>query len=218
MRVSPVSNVSTKGIQIADIKIKGIDNSYKLYSVNFKDRNFLNKMYKAVNLRKLMPGLYEYDYIIWDEILHTAIQKSKAAYANSILGVCNNKPCGILNYTDSYKMYNLNYVATFPTESKKRVPCAGQILLNELLNRFIQSDKKRIELCAVKDSPFSPVTTYSQLGFSMDGGDNYNEFMSITRERANQTLLKQDEYIISVPVKNKEIVNLENELSLDFIV
>ena len=218
MRTNPVSNINTRGIPIADIKVKGINNSYKLFSVNFKDRVFLNKMYEAVKLDKLMPGLFEYDYIIWDEILHTAINKSKGAYSKSLLGVCNNKPYGILHYNDFGKEYQLHYVATFPTEPQKRVPCGGQILFNELLKRFIQSDKKGIELCAVKDSPFNPVETYRRLGFKKTDEDSYNEFMYISRNNAVQTLLEQNEYIISTPAKNKENLNLEKELSLDFMI
>lgn len=218
MRVNPISNISTKGVPIADVKVKGINNSYKLFSVNFKDREFLDKMYEAVELDKLMPNLYEYDYIVWDEILHTAIKKSKGAYSKSFLGVCNNKPYGILHYNDFGKEYQLSYVATFPTEPQKRVPCGGQILFNELLKRFVQSDKKGIELCAVKDSPFNPVGTYHQLGFRTTDEDNYNEFMSLSRNRAVQTLLEQNEYIISTPFKDKTTVDLEKTLSLDFMI
>ena len=218
MKVNPVSNISTKGIPIADIRVKGINNSYKLFSVNFKDRGFLDKMYGAINLEKLMPGLYEYDYIVWDEILHTAIKKSKGAYSQSILGVCNNKPYGILHYNDFGKDYQLSYVATFPAEPEKRVPCGGQVLFHELFSRFIQSDKKNIELCAVKDSPFNPVETYHQLGFTTTNEDNYNEFMSVTRNRAVQTLLKQNEYLISTPVNDKKNVDLDKTLSLDFMI
>lgn len=218
MRVNPVSNISTKGVPIADVKVKGINNSYKLFSVNFNDREFLDKMYEAVKLDKLMPNLYEYDYIVWDEILHTAIKKSKGAYSKSLLGVCNDKPYGILHYNDSGKEYQLQYVATFPTEPQKRVPCGGQILFNELLKRFVQSDKKGIELCAVKDSPFNPVETYHQLGFKTTEEDNYNEFMSLSRNQAVQTLLEQNEYITSTPVKDKTNVDLEKTLSLDFMI
>ncbi len=217
MKVNPVNSVNTKALPIADIKVKGVDSSYKLFSVNFHDRDFLEKMYKAIDLKKLMPGLYDYDYMVWDEILHNAVNFSKSAFSRSILGVCDNKPCGILNYKEYGVNYHLNYIATFPAEPEKRVPCAGQILFNEFFNRFIHSNKRKIELCAVKNSPFSPIAIYKKLGFSMDGGDGYNEDMSITRDRALKTLEKQSKFLTYTQSENSKKVDLDGMLNLDFM-
>lgn len=218
MKINPVSNANIKGVPIADIKVNGVDSSYRLFSVNFSDKDFLEKMYKAVDLRKLYSGLYEYDYMVWDEILHNAVNLSKSAFSRSILEVCDNKPCGILNYKEYGLDYHLNYVVTFPTRPQKRVPYAGQILFNEFFKRFLNSNKRKINLSALRDTAFCPIMKYKKLGFSMDGGDCYNENMSITKNRAGQTLKKQKEFITYIPVENVEKVDLEKALSLDFMI
>ena len=217
VKTNPINNISYQGIPIASYKVCEEKACYKLYDINHKDKDFLYKMYDAIKLPKLMKNLEEYDYTLWDEMIKNAIRLTNTAGHKSLLETYNNIPCGIMNYKDVGNKYHLNYVATFPIEVNKRVPCAGQILFNELLNRFTQSDKNRIELSAIRTAPFDPISTYLKLGFKMEGGSEYNEYMGINKERAARALLNQENFITKAPIKNKENIDLDKELKLDYI-
>lgn len=215
MKIHSVCNNNFKGVPIADIKVKGFNACYKLYDVNAQDYDFLNKMYNSVNIKKLMPDMTQDDYVLWDMVIRHAIKLSRYTENHSILEAIDNKPCGIMSYKNLNKKYHVSYVATFPTKEKKRVPFAGQILFNELLNRFVKCDNKRIELYAIKDAPFNPISKYLKLGFHTLGGDEYSEFMRLTRARALKTLDKQSKFLVADRIKKKEFVDLNNELELD---
>ena len=218
MQINPVSNINHKGIPIADIKINGGDACYKLFSVNHKDKTFLEKMYDSVDLRKLMPKMPDYYHVVWDEVLRNAVRLTHSSGTKSVLETYNNTPCGILNYKEVNNKYHVNYVATFPTDAGKRIPCAGQILFYELFNRFINSDKQFIRLSAIKISPFDPIIKYLRLGFKMRGGDNYCEIMGINRERALETLSKQKKFIEYKSIENTQFVDLNKEIKLNSVV
>ena len=218
MKINPVNNVNHKGIPIADIKVKGIDSCYKLYKVNYADKEFLEKMYLSIDLKKLMPKMSQRDYVLWDEIIKNAISLSKSKDTKTIFETSDNKPCGIMNYKEICNRYHVSYVATFPTEEKKRIPCAGQILFNELFKRFTQSDKDRIELSAIREAPFDPISVYLKLGFRMSGGDDYCEYMGINKNNAAGILLKQNDFITYNPIKNAQKIDLQDEIKLDTIV
>ena len=215
--INNINNINNKGIPIADFKVRGVDASYKLYSINHKDKSFLARMYKSIDLKKLMPNLKDHDYIMWDAVIDTAIKRTNSADNISLLETCNDVPCGILNYKDINNRYNLNYVATFPVKAGEKVPFAGQIIFNEFFNRFLNSDKKNIELYAIKKSYFDPVSKYLGLGFRMMGGDNNYEKMVINKERAKQTLLKQKEFIGYTPIKTSENIDLNEHINLNYI-
>ena len=218
MKINPINNLSLKGVPIADIKVKGIDASYRLYSINHKDEDFLKRMYESADLKKLMPNLTDYDYIVWNEVFENAIKLSKIDTNRSILETYNNKPCGIMTYAEKVNNYHLKYVTTIPAATKKRVPAAGQILFNELFQRFVNSDKKNIELSAIRYAPFSPISTYLKLGFGMNGGGDFCEDMKINKDRALKTLVKQNNFITYTKNKEGKNIDLNKELSLDFII
>jgi len=217
VKIHSVCNNNFKGVPIADIKVKGFDACYKLYDVNALDYDFLNKMYSSVNVKKLMPNMTQEDHVMWDMVIRHAIKLSKYAENHSILEAIDNKPCGIMSYKNLNGKYHVSYVATFPTEENKRVPFAGQILFNELLNRFVKSDFKRIELSAIKDAPFNPISKYLKLGFRALGGDEFSEFMRLTKARALKTLNKQSKFFVSDRIKKNKFVDLNDELELDLV-
>ena len=215
MKVSFRDNVIFKGMPISDIKVLGSKSIYKLYDINPHDANFLEKMYKSINLKKMMPKMHEGDIFIWDSMLKSAIDCSKNSYRKAFLETCDNIPCGILNYTAFDTFYHLNYVVTFPTKPQNRVPYAGQILFNELFQRFIpEKDVTKIEMQALRNSPFDPISKYLKLGFWQCGGDNFSEVMKINKEKASAALKKQSEYLTSTPLSNQANVDLNKVIDL----
>ena len=209
MKVSFRDNINFEGIPISDIKVLGNKSKYKLYDIDHHDTLFLNKMYESVNLEKLMPKMHESDIFIWNSLLKSAIDCSKNSYRKTFLETCDNVPCGILNYTEFDTFYHLNYVVTFPTKPENRVPYAGQILFNELFQRFLpEKDVTKIEMQALRNSPFNPISKYLKLGFWQCGGDNYSEGMKINKAKALNTLNKQSEYLTSTPLANQTNTDL----------
>ena len=216
MKISAVDKSSFEGIPFSNIKVKGSPSEYKLYNINHHDTNFLKQMYENINLRYLMPKMNDEDYTIWDEMLKSAIKSSNNSSKKVFIETCDNIPCGILNYSDLGKLLHLNYIVTYPIKQSKRVMCGGQILMNELLKRFIKSDAQKLELQALRESPFSPISMYRKLGFGSVGGDNYSEFMRINKERAVLALAKQDEFIMSTPIINPVEEDLLKTLNIKY--
>ena len=216
MKITSVDKNSFTGIPFSQIRIKGNTSDYKLYNINRTDFGFLKSMYDAVDLKKLMPGLTKRDYTIWDELLKSAIDSGKSSGKRVFLETCDNVPCGILNYSEIGNLLHLNYVVTYPTTPGKRVPCAGQILFNELLKRFIYGSTQKIEMQALRESPFSPISMYMKLGFKSTGGDNYSESMRINKERAMAALEKQREFITTNPIKLPANEDLSQTLNINY--
>jgi hypothetical protein len=214
MYTKPINAINYKGVPLADYKVKGIDACYKLYKVDNNDKEFLSKMYRTVNLKKLMPNLHEYDYINWDGIIKEAIYKTNDKDRITIIETCNDKPCGILNFTPQGKEYCLNFIATFPIKIKKRVPCGGQILFNKLFKNFINSDAESINLSALKTAPFSPISKYRELGFISTGGDDWLEDMTIYRDGIEIAIEKQDKFLSSKQVEKETDLDLGQIINL----
>lgn len=218
MKVSNIDNTKFCGIPISTVKVKNVNSSYKLYDIETEaDLNFLQKISNILDLSKLMPGLREIDYIIWERLFGSAVESAKNPWNSVYLEACDNVPCGIMNYFHRNNVYHINYVVTFPDKPGHRVPCGGQILFNELFKRFIKSDAGKIKLQALKESPFDPIMKYLKMGFKMLGGDNYSEAMHLNRVNALETYRKQSEYIFSEPLINQKDIDLENTLNFNSI-
>ena len=218
MKVSHIDNTKFCGIPISTVKVKNNNSVYKLYDIKTEaDLDFLKKMPNILDFRKLMPGLREIDYIIWERLFGSAVESAKNTTNSVYIETCDNVPCGLMNYFHRNNIYHINYVVTFPDKPGHRVPCGGQILFNELYKRFLSSNANKVELQALKDSPFDPISKYLKMGFKMLGGDNYSEAMRINRVNAVETFRKQNEYIFSEPLKNQKDVDLEKTLNFNSI-
>lgn len=215
MKVNTVQSPSFQGIPISEYSVVGSKAKYKLYDITQKDCEFLSDLSKKINLEKLMPNMKEGDYFLWNGILHNALESSDLRYKKIFIETINNVPCGVMNYFDSSRMFHVNYVATFPDKSEHRVPCAGQILFNELFRRFINSDAQKIELTASRNAPFSPISTYLKLGFKMFGGNEYSEIMRIREENILETLEKQRKFLTYEPLNYPKDVDLGKIISIN---
>lgn len=208
MHIQKIDNNTFSAIPVANVKVKGLQNKYKLYDITHKDREFLEDFYDSIDLKKLMPGLKEGEYLTWDGIIQSAIELSARGGRKTILEVCDNKPCGLLNYSQRGDHFHLNYIATIPIEPTKKVPFAGQVLFNEFFRRVLDSCVDKIELKAVKNAPFSPKSKYLKLGFVSTGGNDFAETMKIYRNGIVAACEKQDEFICYEPELRQQNVNL----------
>lgn len=209
MHISKINNTNFKAIPLAKVKVKGVDKTYKLFEITESDKQFLKDFYANLNLKKLMPGLQDHEYNIWNNIIESVVKVANTDGRKTILETCNDIPCGLLSYSKYAKNLHVNYVATVPIEPKKRVPFAGQILFNEFFKRVLDSCANTAELLALKYSPFSPISRYLILGFKPLGGTDGLEKMRISRQAVQTTVDKQNEFISYT----KEI--FKGEISLD---
>lgn len=211
MNVNKINNTNFKAIPVADIKIKGLQNQYKLYDITRSDKDYLMKFFNKLDLEKLMPNLKEHEYDTWSGIIQSAIELAANSGRKTILETCNDKPCGFLNYFEFPSKFHLNYIATFPIKENEKTPFAGQILFNEVFRRLIDSMIDVMELNALKKAPFAPISKYSRLGFQPFDSNGFSERMKITRSGIIDTLKKQDKFISYREIVNKDNVSFENK-------
>ena len=209
MRINNINSTQFKAIPISKIKVNGIEKPYKLYEITKKDNDFLEGLYDSINLKELMPGLNENDYCVWDGIIESAIQVTNKGGRKTLLETCDDKPCGLINYSKFCDKFHVNYIATFPTEPSKKVPFAGQILFNEVFKRLLDSCIDVIELKALRSSPFSPITKYSKLGFKPLGGTDYYERMKIYRSEIESAINMQEKFFTAEQEFSKRNIILD---------
>lgn len=217
MRVNPVNNQKFRGIPIADVSIlnKNVPNKIKLYKLSSKDKEFLDNLYLTIDVKKLMPGMSDIKYDIWDEIIYYGLKSLTYTNRKGILEVQNGIPCGIINYKSEKDKWYVNYIATWPIKTGEKTPFAGKILFKEFFEQFLKSSANGVELNALKFAPFNCVSKYLELGFKQLRKSTYQEAMGITREDVSKTLQKFDENISSVKIKNGKNENLCKFLNLE---
>lgn len=214
MKINSISSQSFGALPVSQIRVKGIDSLYKLYdATSLKDNEFLNELYMKINLSELMPDLSEKQLHTWDTMFrHSSVITDDDC--KILLETCNDVPCGILNYNRPRGIFHVNYAVTLPDRFNQRVPCAGQVMFNELFRRFAKSDANKIELIAMSRGPFNPVTKYLDMGFNIISGDFLSEFMRAYRTDIAKTLAKQNEFIDVKYIKDAEDVELGKIIKL----
>lgn len=201
---------SFNGIHIASANVK-LNNSslkYDLYKITGVDTDFLEELRKSLDLRKLYSGLDDYGYTFWQRILNSVLAPSCFFNSNTILLTKDNLPCGGLKYTVNRDFYNIEGRVTWPLEKDKREPFAGKVLLLELYNIFLHDNKNRIKTCTVRRTPFDALSKSIEMGFSSVGGDNYNELMSINRQKIAGMISKFKPIIEIIQHRGEEYSNL----------
>lgn len=195
-----MNSLSFKGFHTASA-----GSGLNVYKLTDRDREFTKKLAGSINLPKLMPGLSESQYQIWNDTMKKGLTRLEG---EKLLLTQGSIPCGIMNYTGTPYKFNVNYTATWPAEAGKRVPFAGKTLFLELFNRFLKSNAQIVELLGIKYAPFDPVGKYLELGFKMYGGDNYHELMRTNREQVCKTTNRFRDLIKLKSIENSEDVDL----------
>ena len=211
-------------IPVADIKVKNnktgeeLQSVYKLYKLEESDRDFLEKLYETVDVRKMYPNLTENEHFIWDGSLKRAIETSLDERRTAYLETCDGIPCGIMNFTKEplkkKNSYILDRIATFPIEKGKRVKYAGQILYHELYTQFLNDNKNNIFVVSPRHSPFSPIANYVRMGFNLMGGTEATENLRITKESVQKIHKKQQEFLTFDRFEKSESVDLDEHADL----
>lgn len=136
MNVHPVSNANFRAVPFAEYKVKEINSCYKLYKINSSDIDFLYDMYERTDLTVLMPKLEEHEYMNWSGLLESAIDSAKNTFRKTFFETCDDKPCGIMNFSKVNDNCSLNYIVTFPVEPEKKCRLRGKFCSMLCLNMF----------------------------------------------------------------------------------
>ena len=196
-----MSNVNFQGINIANVNVAG--NSFKLYRLTSKDKQFVNELYHNIDLKEMMPNLKSLEYTIWDNMTSHGLFDGSWHCAQSILTTLNKKPCGVANYTLASRNSELNYISTWPLEKGKKVSFAGKSLFMHIFQDFLKTDFRSINLAAMTYAPFDVVSKYLSLGFKSRGGDNFQNLMTINRDSVINTVEKLKKNIQYEPLNEK---------------
>jgi hypothetical protein len=212
MKVENVNSPSFRALPVSNIKLKGLNSNYKLFECTKEDSKFLEDLAFNMNLKKFMPNLPSWQLELWGAILrHSIILED----TNKILvAACDNVPCGIINYFPSDEYYRLNYLVALPVKTGYRAPLSGQVMCNELFRRFLKSDAPKIELTALHNTPFDPISKYRKMGFFPVCEDGYSSFMRGWRDEITKTFEEQNYYISAEHIENPQDVDLGKELSV----
>ena len=191
------------------------------------DEEFAKKLYKAVDLKKLMPSVADSHLLsIWDSLFKAALTQSYEFLGrgakNYLLVNENNKPCGalaIFKYINSnLDNYKLRYLCTWPTSVEHREPLAGKALMLNLFKKVFENNQApgKIELEAINHSLFSPVAKYLNVGFSITGGDNFITNMRINKEKLPKILQKFAHILNIESVEEPQHLDLSRSLDISY--
>ena len=188
-----------------------------LYELTTKDYDFLNILKSKINIKKLMPDLKKTDsqFEVWQNILNEAVNKFLTGRKKGYIAVNNNKPYGILVYTDEHPEYYLDYICTWPVKLGEKVPLGGKTLFKQFFSDFLKDlNAKRITLDAVINGPFDAIAKYKRLGFHSLGGENYYEHMLATKEKIFEVMQELNKLINSKDINNSDNINLLKNLDI----
>ena len=225
MQIQKINYTKFEGLPLSRIKATTKEKTaeYTLYKVFPKDCDFLNDVYNNIDLTKRMPGLAHNKYFIWNQVIKLGLCGSLGKANTTILIANKHKnPCGFLNFTEYDKKYQVNYVATWPVIPKVKEFMAGKVLFAELFNSFVKSNNTLIELEALRNAPFDPISKYMELGFRFCGGSNYQETpwlnlpikMRINKDNVLKITEKLKKNIQRQEIPNPQEIDLYKKLNI----
>lgn len=225
-KITPVS-FGARHVSSISVNLGSVMNRYRIYELNKGDDEFVQKLVQAVDLKKLMPTISDSHLLnVWNSIFKAAVTQSNdflgKGVKNYLLVNGGNKPCGamsIFKYLNSiYDKYKLRYICTWPTSVGHREPYAGKSLILSLFNKILGNDNpsSKIELEALNNGLFSPVSKYLEMGFSISGGDNHTTDMRILRNKMPKIIEKFKDILTVERVKEPEDVDLSQVLDISY--
>lgn len=206
---------SFKARHIANVivPLKSGNERIQLYSLACSDKPFLKKMAKRINLRKLYPGLKDYDgFSNWKNLIVNAVSRIESQ--ETILAVSNKRPCGIMTYSQTPNGLLLSYLVKWRTKPNVDTPFVGKALMRNLFQNAVDNKSNWIKLtpagCEPRGKNCRPF--YYHLGFK-----EVNDGFMLQEKTPFQRICAQlDNYFEYKPVKDTKDVKLNRILSLTF--
>lgn len=201
------NNQTFNGIKIASAraKLNGVVSNYELYRITPKDSAYLDNLELHLDLPRLWSGLKQGDYFFWKKTISMMFSVAKSSSAESVVIAKDGALCGGINYNiDSHNKCNVAYRVTWPVESEKKAPFAGKILYMQLFKKCLDKGVNSIKTTVSRFGPFSAISKCCQLGFGLNGGDNYTEIMGIGEKGMRNTFDKFQDIIEITSIPESE--------------
>ena len=217
-----VNNTSFKAKEFAvvDVAIKNITQSFKVYSLDYDDRVFLDNMASNIKLKSLTAGSGFKDGVLrtWKRIINNAVLMSGfTTPQKSFLFVKDNKPCGIISYKDMQDCY-LDNVASWPVSKNKYVKYTGMSMLKFLFHNCEKNNVKRIGLDVVSNSRIDLDSFYSKFGFikNLSSERTFLTDLYIPRGRMLEYSKQLDSFIKIKEIESSKSVDLKKITNINF--
>lgn len=172
MKIHPQNNINPqfKAHKIAQIRASINKNQFSdidIYSIHKNDFPCLKKLENSIDFKTLFPSLTKNLQERWKRVLSYCIDCAEDIENRTFLAVKENKPCGILTFTEG-RSFHLDGLCSIPQETDKKVPFVGLSLMYQLFKNAQAYKCSEIKLEAVTDGPFDVVQKYEKLGFKKD--------------------------------------------------
>lgn len=216
-----MQKMSFGATEIADVTLPSSKKQEQafVYQIDRKDVPSLKSILCDLDIAKFYPedfGIYQKgEFLSWNRLVHNALDNLLRG-AKGLLLVRDNKPCGIVAYSDyeSKSGYFINNLAAWPTKYNEGTKCGGKILMRQVFDDAIKNDKKSISLRAADLNPRdkSCVSFYEELSFLYDE-DNYTYYVDRNLFSVVKNYL--DRFQIVKQIDKSEDVDLKNILKRD---
>lgn len=214
-RLRQCQSPNFKGLYLANSTnyIKNVKTSIDIYEITSRDKEFLKALKQSIKFENLFPdkNITKQGFDRWHDILGFAVNKLHFDDYKGLIAVKENKPCGILAYKPG-KSYYLDSICTWPVETGKKVPLAGQTMFKQLFSEFLKINGIKIELTAIQNGPFPVIHKYLRLGFKPTGGEDYLVRMRAFPAEIRNTMKYLNEIIFTKNINDNENINLFNKL------
>lgn len=211
------SKINFGGIPLGVAKVVGRDGKaakLSLYKVTKKNDEFLGKLERSVDVKKLQDGFNDDQYALWNHLVKLGISECRYR-GTGFLVAKDNVPCGILSYKPRYFTVSVPDVATWPVDKNKKVSFAGKAMFMELFKQVLKNDDySQVFLVAMKDSVYSPAEHYKSVGFRKTSENELDIRMVVSRGRMMKALKEFKSLIDFTPAKNQDEVDLAQELKI----
>ena len=164
-----------KAQKIAKIKhcYQGLTTHIDIYRINETDINFLKKLSKNIDFKKLLPKVTEDQQKTCQDIFKATVFNAMDPNNTAYIAFNENIPCGLFALRLGKTTSILDLIA-IPVGENKTTNLIGQTLLYQGFRDSQKANAKKIQLEAIKKSIGNPVEKYKKWGLrEVDSGDKY---------------------------------------------
>ncbi len=181
----------------------------EIYSIGKKDKPFLDKLVKSIDMRKLMPSkLNEPNFSIWQELIEFISGFiGTTSHQRAFLALHNKKPCGLLVSVCNRTSSEIIGLATWPTAVENKIRNAGRSLVTALLDVASSKNHKKLKLEPILQGPTDAVGFYKKMGLTFP--DPNASVMTVSGSGIVKNFNKQAQELNYQKIKNSPEINLD---------
>lgn len=214
------NNFKAREFALIKTAMNGVEQTFTVYSLDYKDTKYLDLMSSKILLKKLTAANNFKNKILdsWKNIINNAILMSGFDEPQkTYLLTYKNKSCAIMSYKNTINGY-LDNVASWPTGVNEYVKLAGTSMFKLLFHNCEKDGTKNLFLDLVKYSPIDLDKYYTNLGFDRNLSSNiFVSDMYITRSKMLEMSKELDAFIKIEELKKTQDVNLKKILDTNYL-